>query len=275
VKYIYIIVIVFFQKNLFSQKYIKPLFDFKSQESIFQISVNKQANLNRMLRYYALTGYREGVNPVSGIFGLNYDASQDEKLGTLRLYMYNLTLAEMLTHGFVKKDRIILDVKDPSKYLYIPKYGSMKIWMRNNAHCFELMQPNGVLDGTSLNIILSDIFGVEFGMEKRKVKAMILARTSKKELFKSSGVGKNIQTSKGRLKNVTFQSLIDSVGYIGMPFIDESNYNGLIDIDLKIMNWRDINLIKKKLKKYDLELREDMRELDMFVIKEKEENNED
>ena len=155
--------------------YIKPLFAFDVDKPLFVFTREQAANENRLLRYYCLTGYREGVQPTVGQFNVAFGVTVDKPIGTRRIYMYNVSLVEMLTHFHDKEDQVVLEVKDPSKYRYLPEYGPKADWMRKNARCFELMIPEGTLQGSTLtqkgtiDTVLADVLNLKFNYEKRLV----------------------------------------------------------------------------------------------------------
>ena len=155
--------------------YIKPLFAFNPEKPMFKFTKEQAANENRLLRYYSLTGYREGVQPTVGQFNTAFGVTADNQTVTRRIYMYNVSLVEMMTHFHDKEDMVVLEVKDPSKYRYLPEYGAKIDWMRKNAHCFELMVPEGVLKGHSegdkgtIDTVLAEALGLKLNNEKRIV----------------------------------------------------------------------------------------------------------
>ncbi|MNR56139.1 hypothetical protein D3C85_1766580 [compost metagenome] len=55
-----------------------------------------------------------------------------------------------------------------------------------------------------------------------------------------------------------------------LPFSDETNYQGLIDVNLavNVKSAADIPSLRAALKRYDLDIKEEMREIEMFVITE-------
>jgi len=249
-------------------KYLKPLFDFNKLNSLFIFEGEQKYNQNKFLRYYALTGYREGVDPTYGEYGFTFDAYTDTLLNTRRLFMYNLSLVEMFTHGLINDDRVILEVKDPSKYRFISQYGDKEEWIRKNTYCFEYMLPNGIINIRKLDEALQYIFNVKFRKELRSVMALVLVKTSELEKFKSLNVGKPSYDGKGLFNNTSFDALRVAIGYTGMPFIDETGYKGRVDLKLNIATFKDIESLQYELKRYDLNLKKEIRKVNVFVISE-------
>ena len=159
--------------------YQKPLFDFDQDRPTFKLENEQLSNKNKFLRASVLTGYREGVKPVDGGM-LNFIGYTDPVTGTRRIYMYNLTIEEMMVHNteWNPQSKVILEVKDPSRYRYDPKFGSKEAWMRKNAYCFEYTMPDGMmragvpgtLMGLAFEAELQHLFGIKVFREKRKVK---------------------------------------------------------------------------------------------------------
>lgn len=245
---------------------------FDDEKPLFKFQDEQLTNQNGSLRYAALTRYREGVVPIRGQFNVNFKGYNDEQTGTRRIYMYNLSIQDMLTHGLIKPSQILLEVKDPSKYRYHPAYGPEIEWLRKNGYCYEFLLPIGVLKGmNTIDSEIQRIFNVSSKWEKRNVKTWVLVRTSSNEKFKSLG-GEAIKDHiHGIYHNV-------NIGWIGaplnefgaVPFLDETGYKEPVNINLGInlTTVNNLNELRKALQKYDLDLKEEIREKMMFTITE-------
>jgi len=254
--------------------YIKPLFAFNPEKPMFKFTKEQAANENRLLRYYSLTGYREGVQPTVGQFNTSFGVTVDTNNGTRRIYFYNVSLVEMLTRFYGKEDNVVLEVKAPSKYRYLPEYGPKIDWMRKNARCFEIMLPEGTMvfstktqPGT-IDKILEEILNLHFSYDRRPLNNLVLSRTSKLEKFKSSGASAIDSGIPGRYTNITADSLGRLLNVTHIPFIDETGYEGNMDIHLNINNTTTVASLNEQLAPYDLALKEEVRETDVFVITE-------
>jgi hypothetical protein len=76
--------------------------------------------------------------------------------------------------------------------------------------------------------------------------------------------------SKTNLQNTSLYALVNSlnaVPTISLPIVDETGYPN--NIDLKMGAISDLNSIRKELLRYDLDLIEAERELDMLIIQDK------
>lgn len=245
---------------------------FDPQQPLFKFNEEQLTNRNGLLRYAALTGYREGVEPIKGQFNSNFGGYNDEKAGTRRIYMYNLSIEDLLTHGLIKRSQVVLEVKDPSKYRYKTGNGTETEWLRKNGYCYELLVPIGVLKGIhTIDSEIQRIFKVTARWEKRKVKTWVLIRTSAAEKFKTTDQEAVKDPVKGVYHNV-------NMGWIGVPlnefgpvpFLDETGYKEMVDLDLGIdlTKAEDLQPLRKALQKYDLDIKEEMREKQVFVITE-------
>lgn len=158
--------------------YQKPLFNFSYDKTVFKLQNEQLSNKRKFLRASVLTGYREGVKPVSGI--VNFSARTDSITGTRIITIFNLSIEDLLVHNtsWSPPNKVILEVKDPSKYRYDPKYGSKDIWIRKNTYCYEYIMPNGTMRlgvpntfmGMQFEEDLQQLFGVRVSREKREVK---------------------------------------------------------------------------------------------------------
>ena len=109
-------------------------------------------------------------------------------------------------------------------------------------------------------------------IEKRKVKCLVLKRTSTVDKLKTKGSEMSFlfSLSKTNLQNTSLYALVNSlnaVPTISLPIVDETGYPNNIDLTMGAIS--DLNSIRKELLRYDLDLVEAERELDMLVISEK------
>lgn len=109
-------------------------------------------------------------------------------------------------------------------------------------------------------------------IEKRKVKCLVLKRTSSVDKLKTKGSEMSFlfSLSKTNLQNTSLYALVNSlnaVPSISLPIVDETGYPNNIDLTMGVIS--DLNSIRKELLRYDLDLVEAERVLDMLVISEK------
>ena len=119
---------------------------------------------------------------------------------------------------------------------------------------------------------LSSFADYKTTIEKRKVKCLVLKRTSTVDKLKTKGSEMSFlfSLSKTNLQNTSLYALVNSlnaVPTISLPIVDETGYPNNIDLTMGAIS--DLNSIRKELMRYDLDLVEAERVLDMLVISEK------
>lgn len=57
--------------------------------------------------------------------------------------------------------------------------------------------------------------------------------------------------------------------YGNPPVFDETGYSAMVDMDLQLNGWKDIPALRAQLNTYGLDLREEERELKVFVLTER------
>ena len=233
--------------------YKKPLFELKDEQL-----ENKQ----RLVRFSALTGYREGVKSV------NLTVYEDTAHSTVRFYMMNLSVQDMLSYGLTKKERVVLEVKDPSVYRYDPSYGPETEWNRKHAYCFEYLLP--FVPEDYVEVVKTEVahyLGLTFGYEHRPEDVFVLVRTSERDKMKSKKVGSGHYDGKGKLNNMPLTALTTLMEEVlHLPVIDQTGYTDQVDLDFG--GAKDIHSIRKALKKYGLDLLNEKRDMKTFVIRE-------
>jgi len=248
--------------------YIRPLYDFDFKKPLFVFDGDQQINVNRYLRYSALTGYREGVPTTSGPFGISFATVEYKDSGTRLLYMYNVSIEEAVTHRVGESDRVIYEVENPSRYRYLPAYGSKALWLRKNGLCFEVLLPSGSTNIQLVDTLLSKSLGIVWDLQKRSMRALVLSRLSKAEKFKFNNIRQPGDAGQGKLSGVTFDALGSALAVNGRPFLDETGYEGLVDLNIQLRDPNDLLSINRQLRRYGLMVREEIRKLNMLVIRE-------
>lgn len=238
---------------------------YSNSEPIFKFSEEQSTNRYRHLRFSVISGYKEGAEPISG-FG-SFATVIDTVNGTKRIYMLNLSIQDLLTLGFnFPNNRFILEVKDKSKYRYSKDLGLKMDWMRDNTYCFEYLTSREVnIDANSLKQQIADHFGVTITKKKVLVEVLVLTRTSK-----NNHVITKDRNTKSTARTIPITDLSRAVDDMQLPrMVDESGYKENLDMNLNLDTNGGLLELNKGLEKYDLVLKEEKREMDMFVISEK------
>jgi thiol-disulfide isomerase/thioredoxin len=173
--------------------------------------------------------------------------------------------------SFSEKRRII-EVKTPLPLDYIKNTeGRVE---DHNLYSYEYIVPLSKADSLYPLMLknLSQFADYSAKIEKRKVKCLVLKRTSAVDKLKTKGSEMIFlfSLSKTDVQNTSVYTLINSlnaVPSVSLPIIDETGYTG--NIDLKMGPISDVGSIRRELSKYDLDLVERERELNMLVIKDK------
>jgi len=243
----------------------KALTDFDYNKPLFELNDEQSKNTYRHLRFSLISGYREGVKPTTG-FG-SFGNTLDTANGTARFYMINLSIQDLLTLGFnIPNNQFVLEVKDESKYRYTTNLGAKLDWMRKNTFCFEYLRPIGVyIDAATLKSEVARYFDVSVTKELRMTKVLVLKRTSLKDKIRSKGKTASMEI----MNNVPLSDLSKITDSLQLPkLFDETGYIGLVDLNLDVNSSRSLTSLTNALRAHDLDLKEEMREIEMFVIHE-------
>jgi thiol-disulfide isomerase/thioredoxin len=178
--------------------------------------------------------------------------------------------------GFNKK-KLVLEVDDSSKLFLNKEKTSRETWEKNNLYTYDLILPQS--DSKEVcSYILNDLnrYSEYFGrIEKRKIKCVALTRINKVDKLKTKNAKSEDRLyndlQKKYISNLPMSRLVlalDRLTAINLLVVDETNYTENIDIELSV-DLTDVNAIKKALRKYDLDLIEKEKEVNMFVLSDK------
>lgn len=264
-------------------KYDYHIYDYN--KPLFQLRYDVQKRSS--LKYSGILGYQEKATTTKGEI---IDSLNNSK----RYYFINYSILAIYKSLWqeIKKTNLIpsatrigesftptqlkLEVKDPSRYLYGISKEYYEDWKRNNMISYEFVSPDIGLDtkvhSQKMVTDLNRLLGLNGRWEKRLTKCLILVKTSDKDKIRSLG-GPTKIIYDGELKGLRNLSLRNLIYWMNSfaknpPLFDETGYKQHVDIDLKINSWTDIPALRKALQAYDLDLKEEVRELDMFVLTE-------
>ena len=243
--------------------------NFDPTKPLFRLQADQAENKNRFLRYVAVTGYREGVVPTKETSMVGFDVVNNSLAGTRRFVIYNSSIEDLITLGLTPPSHVLLHVKNPSRYRYDISYGDYKNWLRKNGYCYEQMVPQINMTAVQYVQDIAHCFALKVEKKKLSVKSLVLVRTSQEEKFKTT-TDKEGSYSKTEFINQPFRRIglfIESNGS-KLPFVDQTNYPGYVDLNFTGASWTDISSIRKALQKYDLNLVEKDAEVEMLVISE-------
>lgn len=149
-------------------------------------------------------------------------------------------------------------------------------WLKNgNGYCYELVVPSK-LEKEMFEIMKNDIKNLfpEYlsKSEKKKVKCLVLKRTSSVDKLKSNGgqpvinfSGLGFELKNSLLSAITTIMEVQFLQNSPYPIVDGTDYKGKVDIkiDSKLSDIKDLN---EKLSKYDLKFEIDDYVTDMIII---------
>lgn len=240
------------------------------------------AESSKTISYTAITPFKEGVHDKK------ISSSLDSVTKIRRNYFLNLAILpayKILWNYLVNipfsarsPNRLILNVKDRGKYVFDPDSETKEEWNRKNQYCYESITPDdkGRDIKEQYRLIISDLnrlFGLDAHWEKRRVNCLVLIRTSSEDKIRSKGGQPIVSLDKAikELRNTSVNNLVYALNnYEGNPPVfDETGYKDPVDIKLNGIHLTNIQEVRSVLQSYGLDLKEEQRELDMFVVIEK------
>lgn len=201
--------------------------------------------------------------------------------------LFWLAYEEKGRYNFKLPSKLVLEFPDSYPYMR-PKDGNqMDNWETEHSYNYELVLPEESKDRLFdyMKQDLERYFGIKGVVEKRKIKGMVLVRTSGEDKLKTKGGKSEDRLRQGSNRN----PVTDAARYLtnkefqifrlklkawvehssGLPFNDETNYNGNIDIAIcgEVYDSFDVLLLKKALQQYDLDIVSKEIETEVLVLK--------
>ena len=171
--------------------------------------------------------------------------------------------------------RLVLEVADTSKVNLIESASGDGTYQSRNLYNYELIVPVEQA-GNLYRYMLEDLnryTDYHGRIEQRKVKCLILVRTGSTDKIRSKGAKPENSLffkSPARLNNYPISFLarrLNDLKETGLPVIDETGYSG--NVDLEFSGLKDLATLKKELRAYGLDLKEDYRTVNMFILADK------
>lgn len=236
-------------------------------------------NRKRFVNYSAITGYTEGVSSYTSLID---SATGIETVGYKNRSILDLYLNVLDRQYKLKSKQILLAVDAPGRFDFFRDY-SDKItfaeWQQKNAICYEATFPLRIPKSVKRDYMRRDLnrlLGLNGRLEIRDTACLALVRIDDnidlsyhgKEYFNSLLI--NSDLSKGRrLTGYPLDNLVAALDEekFGYPLIlDETNFEQNVNILLHIEDLRDLETLRKCLKKYGLDLIEVNRGIEFFVL---------
>jgi thiol-disulfide isomerase/thioredoxin len=198
--------------------------------------------------------------------------------------------ASLSEYELDRPGRVILEVKDQFQYVQ-PKGAkeNWEEWINNYAYNYHLYLPESKKE-KFLEFMREDLnrfFDLEAGIERRKVKCLVLVRSGQTDKLKTKGgkpadnffqsdVKDTIIPTIRLMNNIPFKKFASRLETIAeynfsMPFINGANYGGNIDFEIQtnVLDKITRSSLQMVLQKYGLALVEKLCPLDVLVIREK------
>lgn len=251
-----------------SQKMDIPGFDYEKP-----LFMGDQLDIHQVMHYSLLTKGRVGLGTRSGW-------RKDDTYGTVNIVQTNSRLLNLYEWAIrrawllYKPNRFVVEVKDSSGLIFDSSKTDLESWRESNLYCYNLVVP--LAEGSHIfRYMLDDLnrYTPYHGrIEKRKVNCLILVRTSADNKIKSKGgTPAHELHQKGNffLNNSPLDLLMFKLNYsYSLPVIDETEYKETVDLILH-SNLDNLTELRIELQKFDLNLVEAVREIDMFVLSQK------
>ncbi len=201
----------------------------------------------------------------------------------LYLYVYSKQKGSPLKSEIEDEKKIIIEQGVTEKFNhFFSEYPDMNSWqadelVKNNLFSYEInLPPLQYTDSEMCRYIINDFdrfFRIKSGIEKRNIKCFALVRTSSEDGLKSKLKENEFPVWNPDYKNITMQGykIKDLVRQLNnsidtkLLILDETGYTGKIDIQIPMQG--DINTFRHSLNRYDLDLKEVSRDMDMLVLR--------
>ncbi|MET7000352.1 redoxin domain-containing protein [Chitinophaga defluvii] len=263
------------------------------QESVRRVSMKTafDERIRGQIAYSSIItrhNHKTGVRPPGSEPGMQTLAD----LGSIQ-YLYQRAFEQTTgnVRDFFEPGRVILEVKDTSHYTPPPGLKGLAHieWTDQHLYGYQLVLPEGSKHDLHklMQQDLDRFFGLKGSVEKRYVSSYVLIRKGRKDMLQTRGdtakdsfIPTYIKSSKIEplrvLVNQPFSVLADRLKTLVIlaakkPLVNKTGYKGNIDITMtgEEVDSENIQLLKKALNRYGLDLVEKKVKMDVLVIKEK------
>lgn len=184
---------------------------------------------------------------------------------------------------FPHKDRVILEVPNPERYLEPDDPNLLQKWKLKNTYCYELRKLPVFESQTLYGIMQEDLnryFNLDAVVERRMVRCLVLTKrdsipAGQLELTSDPSVPKLYEKAQDRylFKNVPVEALLksirDEIGKVRqIPLLNETSIKGNISMILSVRSFKSVESLRIELYKYGLDLIETYREIEVMILKE-------
>lgn len=244
----------------------KDLLDFIPSLSLRSQLTTKDSSL--FLRQNLFTRHVEGLGTRRGT---------QLSPGTKRVYFLNWGLLSLFQYAWkFQANRVILDLKDPSRYL--DKTSGSDEWKKNNLFCYEGIFPANCPDSLVLDDLKSSLQSaspLQGSWQKRRMPCFILTKEGEgpaltrfeKTSFRKDNPSDSLYLQGHSLAALTAICNDATQPAPGKPIIlNETGIAYPIDLVIPAKALSDPGLLQQALVPYHLRLTPSTRELDVFVL---------
>lgn len=247
-------------------------YDFDPKNRMFSLNESDlYAKSSKFQEFSGITGYRAGIDYRRGI------AFDDDTLKhEYRISFYNKSIVDaykalLFQIDTVKRSfiltpgRLILQVKDPSKYIYNSEQGLKDPWDRENMFCYEMLSTRQLKKTDRIKRVIQDLnlkLGLNARWEKRMVNCLVIYRANPEINPDTVSIPRE-PAMKMIFSAVPLMSFDLSQQY--PPALDETGYKGYIYL-LPMNGEKDA--LRKQLQRYGFDYKEASREIEVMVISE-------
>ncbi|MCO5234934.1 MAG: hypothetical protein M9933_01595 [Chitinophagaceae bacterium] len=187
-----------------------------------------------------------------------------------------LTIVREIYPRFAE-NRILLEVKEPSKWTVPATDYERDAWYKENMYNLEVIVPMQQAPHLYSEMLqeLNRSSGYYGKMEHKNTACMVLSAPAKPGDLHTKGGKTEVQINNEkqfRFKNIPIKTLIawlNNNSVISIPVIDETGIDFPVDMDFP-EGFSDIEQISRRLKRYGLVLQKAERDMEVFVIRERE-----
>lgn len=232
---------------------------------------------SNMVYHSLLTNFSPGL---AG--GYTFDRLDTTFVKPRKISCWNKSVSQLFKIAFqtdttnLPNNRMLFEVAAPEK-LKSPAPGAVFTeWRKTNTYCYELVVPPVMARGM-YKMMQDDLVRLfpqyHARFEKRKVRALVMIRTSSEDKLKTIG-GKpfaSVNATSYRSGNAGLDYFFTQLNmfYLSkhpIPILDATGYHGKVDLNI-VANLSNIGEINKALAKYDLSFIERDVEVEMLVVR--------
>ena len=246
------------RRDIMNLDYSKPLF----------VDGNGGSGSNILYRSI-LTGYSEGLLSSNGVYNINGSPIS-------LMYSFNMPILKLYEQAYPEissypKNRIILNVKDSSRYIP-PKNATS--WKSDQLYTYQLVLPKSSLQKMQryMRDDLEKYFALRVNIKEKKTQCLILiSHPGPKELVKADSSETNIYDQTNLPKFIHNKPISILVNYlnskINTPIINQTHVYKNVSLNLP-NDLTNIKLLRDSLKLYGFDLKRQQRVLPFIVISE-------